>query len=492
MSSPPGHSRRQFLKTSGIAAAALSIPGLASASNPIAAENARPGTDRWQLKATARNREIEGYGSATSVNRGESISFFVNTPEPSFKIQIFRLGWYGGLGGRAVTTEISLPGLSQPTPSPAPDTGLIECAWQPSHTVTVPDDWVSGAYLAKLTAVTSEKQNYVTFIVRDDERSSDLLFQSSVTTNQAYNNWGGKSLYQFNSTGPVARKVSFARPYERGAGAGDFVDRWEYNMLRFLEREGYDVRYVTNIDTHARPQLLSTAKAFLSVGHDEYWSWEMRENVTAARDRGIHIGFFSANVCYWKIRFENGRDGAPYRTIVGYKEQALAEDPFASDPRRVTNTWRHAPTSFPEESLIGVMYVDSQIDADIVISNPGHWVFGGTGLRAGDRLPGLLGYEVDRIFGNGPPGVELLARSPYTRGDNAVTGFSDMTVYTAPGGAVVFATGSIQWSWGLDDYNDGRRTTRRNASAEQITRNVLRRFITGSIDSRYRRRAVRR
>ena len=142
----------------------------------------------------------------------------------------------------------------------------------------------------------------------------------------------------------------------------------------------------------------------------------------------------------------------------------------------------------PEEQLLGVMYIDSQIDGDIVIANPSHWVFARTGLRAGDRLPGLLGYEVDRIFGNGPPGVELLARSPYVRDDTGETGHSDMTIYTAPSGAHVFATGTIQWSWGLDPFNDGRRTSRHNLAAEQITRNVLNRFIGASPG---RRRSVR-
>ena len=430
----PAHTRRTFLTRTTLASGALLLPRwtTSDAVNPIVAENARPGTDRWQLYDTARDREVEGYASATSVNVGEQISFHVHTSTPTLRLQVFRMGWYGGLGGRAMTEELELPGLSQPVPAADPVTGLIECHWQPSYTLTIPNDWVSGAYLVKLAAGDTRKQSYITFIVRNDDRRSDLLFQSSVTTNQAYNNWGGKSLYQFNSTGPVARKVSFNRPYVRGSGAGDFIDRWEYNMVRFLEREGYDVRYITNVDTHARPHLLNTATAFLSVGHDEYWSWQMRENVTGARDRGMNIAFFSANVCYWKIRFEAGWDGRNDRTIVGYKEQALAEDPLRNDPRQITNTWRHAPLNMPEESLVGVMYIESQVDGDIVVTNPGHWVFAGTGLRAGDRLPGLLGYEVDRIHGFGHPGVELLARSPFNRTDDGKAGHSDMTMYRAP------------------------------------------------------------
>ena len=484
-------SRREFVKCSALGGVSLFIPRFGfAASNRIREENAKPGTDRWQLYSISHDREIEGYASATSVNIGEEIRFHVHTSEPSFKLQIFRLGWYGGRGGRMMTDEVTLPGLSFPVPEPQPDTGLVEATWQPSYTLRVPADWVSGGYLAKISAPVSRKESWIPFIVREDGRPSDLLFQSSVTTSHAYNNWGGKSLYAFNSTNGVqATKISFNRPYVRGSGAGDFVLRWEYNMIRFLEREGYDVRYVTNIDTHARPWLLQTAKAFLSVGHDEYWTWQMRENVTMARDRGVNIGFFSGNVCYWKIRLDADSSGEPYRTIVAYKESARQDDPLQHDLRSITNTWRHAPTNMPEEQLIGVMYVDSQIDGDIVITNPSHWIYANTGLRMGDRLAGLLGYEVDRIHGTGPPGVELLARSPYTRNDNGTTGYSDMTIYTASSGAMVFATGSIQWSWGLDPFTDGRRTSRHNLAAEQITRNVLNRFANLTVSTK--RRAVR-
>src|SRR5262249_47364951 len=154
------------------------------------------------------------------------------------------------------------------------------------------------------------------FVVRDDLKRSDLLFQTSVTTYQAYNNWSDFSLY----TEPQASQVSFDRPYSRGNGSGDFLF-WEYSLMRFLEREGYDVTYTTNLDTHLRGDLLKDHKAFLSVGHDEYWTWEMRNNVEAARDAGVHLGFFGANICYWQIRLEaSGCTGDANRVIVGYKQ----------------------------------------------------------------------------------------------------------------------------------------------------------------------------
>ena len=482
-------------------------PTGAHASTPIEVENARAGSSAWQLSNPAEYGEVEGYASLTSVNRGKAIELFVNTRDSSYTIDVYRMGWYGGAGARLVIGPIARSGTVQAIPDPDPETGLIECRWTDPYVLRTanpldPSDWLSGIYLAKLTT-NSGKQGYIIFVVREDERPSDFLYQSSVTTFQAYNNWGGKSLYQFNSVGRAARKVSFNRPYAPsenplaafGGGAGEFLtnnspgDRvssagWEYNMVRWLEREGYDVTYSTNIDTHADPALLPRHRGWLSVGHDEYWSWEMRHHVEQARDQGVSLAFFSANVCFWQIRFEPSHiTGDPHRTIVSYKEDPddeLHEDPYVLDhdptnDHLVTSRWRRAPVNNPEEALLGVMYEADPVDADVVIAKTDSWVTSGTGLRPADRLPGLLGYEVDRVFGFGPQSTTVVAHSPYTIGEQLH--YSDAVFYEWPSGATVFATGSIQWSWGLDDFNVPLlRTTRLHAGAQQITRNVLARL----------------
>ena len=456
--------------------------------NLITTENARPGTDRWRLRS-APSDSIAGYASATSVAAGETIRFYVSTTDPDLELEIFRTGWYGGLGGRRMTPVIPLEVEAQPVPAPDAN-GMIRCQWHETHAMTIPDDWLSGVYLAKLTGRPSGNQNYIIFTVRDD-RAADLLFQNSVSTWQAYNNWGGKSLYPHNSTGPQAKKVSFDRPYSTEDGAGDYLFRWEYNMTRFLEREGYDVTYATSIDTHTNPATLLRAKVFLSVGHDEYWTWEMRANVEAARDRGIDLAFFSANVCYWQARLEDGN-----RTLVSYKESALSADPLANDGNplndtRITTKWRNVPVQRPEEALIGVMYVESPVDGDITVDNASHWVFAGTGLQNGDRIKGVLGYEVDAIHGvQSPPNLVRLAHSFFVTLDGKSSGYSDMSIYTAASGALVFATGSIQWSWGLDDFGPSVRGDRTSPAAQQVTRNVLNRMI-GAKPATAKRRSVR-
>jgi hypothetical protein len=487
------------------------LPLLLALALSTAVENQKPGTPDWELTDVAEAREIEGYASKTSVSGGEPIDLFVHTIAARYTIDVFRMGWYGGAGARRVAGPIERTGIAQEVPAPDPVTGLVECTWRDPYRLDTRDAdgaWTTGIYLARLTTMPGgrgggpRKQSFIVFVVRDDARQAPIVFQSSVTTFAAYNNWGGKSLYAFNSGSAPARKVSFDRPYAvnpygvRLDGASDFLRRWEYNAVRFLEREGYDLAYVTDVDTHQRP-IAGAARIFLSVGHDEYWSWQMREHVEAARDRGVHLAFLGADACFWQIRFEPGSRGDADRAIVAYKEAAGDLDPLAIDGqpqnnRLITGRWRDRPTSRPEERLIGVMYAADPVDADIIVSNAGHWVFAGTGLRNGDVLRGLLGYEVDAIYGGGPATLERLAHSPFVEQGGATektpqTKYSDMTIYTADSGALVFATGSIQWSWGLDGYNaPAWHTLRVSEPAQHMTRNVLNRMLLGKATPRRR------
>ncbi len=459
-------------------------PGIVAAQNLIQLENQKPGTDAWKITNPANNHEIEGYASATSVNRGETVLFYVNTAEPSFSLSVYRVGWYNGAGGRLVADSGLLTGRAQPACPQEPGTGMIECNWAASYSLTVPaspTDWTSGVYLVRLTTRASGKQSYIIFVVRDDGRPSRYLFQSSVMTFQAYNGWGGRSLYGYNSTPSPARKVSFNRPYADGYGTGDFYKQWEVNMLRFLEREGYDVSYCTDIDTHRDANLILQHAAFLVVGHDEYWTWQMRNNVEAARAAGIGLGFFSPNVSYWQVRFENSAvTGAPNRTMVGYKDFAPAEDPYYNDPVNQylsTVRFRDKLLNRPESTLVGIMYDDYDnlaIDADMIIADASNWVCAGTGLVNGSVIRGMVGYEGDHVWPSSPANVQVIAHSPVRN-----VGFADVATYTL-GNSTVFATGSMQWSWGLDDtdyYAHGRLS----APIQQMTRNVLARLGGTSI-----------
>lgn len=466
--------------------------------NVIQRENAKTAaqgvTTEWYIQDQdyARNREIEGYASATCVNRGESIQFFVNTPEPSYTISVYRIGWYGSAGGRLMANPIQRIGRVQPPPLHDPETNLVECHWTDPYTLAIPHnaddptDWASGIYLAKLTAGISGKQSYIIFVVRDDMRGAELMFQTSVTTYAAYNNWGGYSFYDVdNPLRQTAVKVSFNRPYQNpqrpfnGKGAGDFLS-WELLMLRFIEREGYDVTYTSNIGVHITPDCLRRHRAFLSVGHDEYWTREIFDAMQQVRDGGVHLGFFGANMGYWQVRLEPSSTGQPNRKVVCYKWAAPTRDPMhATNPRLTTTVWRDPSLNRPEAALIGVMYDYNSVDLDMVMSDCSTWICAGTGLVNGDVLPGMLGYEVDRIdHASSPANIQIIASSPYQVcfGDGCTpeTRYAHMAYYTAPSGAGVFATGTMQWNWGLDDF--GPWGNRANPAVQQMTRNVLNHF----------------
>jgi hypothetical protein len=476
-----GFSRREILAGMGMAACGLASGCAGQETVHVPSQQDMVGgpqiAQALQLSDPATNREIEGYASAASVNRGEDIRLFVSTSEPTYTIEALRLGWYDGRGSRSMMAPVVRRGEKQEEPVIQPGHGLVECDWRNPYVLSIPNsldpaDWPSGIYVAKLTASASGKQSYIPFVVRDDSRASDVLFQSSVNTYQAYNDWGGRSLY----TDPRARAVSFNRPYAGAYGTGDLL-YWEYHMVRFLESQGYDVTYTTNVDTHARGELLTLHKAFLSVGHDEYWTWEMREQVEIARSHRVSLGFFGSNVSYWQIRYEPSPvTKEPHRTIICFKQEGPDPASHASSSltRRLTTVkFRSHIVGRPEDMLVGQMWETWPVQGDMVVSDTSHWIFDGAGLKNGDHLPGLLGYEVDRIWTHSPAGIHRIAHSPYQH--YGETRYSDMTVYTARSGAKVVATGTMQWNWGLSNVQIGGLSYEIDP-AKVATNNILRKF----------------
>ena len=304
-----------------------------------------------------------------------------------------------------------------------------------------------------------------------------------------------------------AFKVSFDRPYAQpwnntaafGLGAGEYLTNvqpfetypiksaasWNYNMVRWLEKNNLDVTYVTNIDTHSRLKYLSKPKLFLTQGHDEYWSWEMRDHVTEWRDQGVHLAFLGSNTAYWQIRYEDmtndSVESQEPRTIVCFRRQK--RDPIKDKYR--TTKWRDVR---PEALLVGVEYVfplGDPFDEDIIVSDHEHWLFNGTGLKSGDKIPGILGYEVDRIAnikpmdenteGNIPiESITKIFETPLLNRRNQ-TILAQSGFYTATSGANVFGAGTMQWSWGLDDFGvqQGLRTSRLSEVIKIMTWNLL-------------------
>lgn len=432
--------------------------------NPVAAENLRTGSDGWQLRHRAPPGILEGYAGAPSVQHGDSLDFHVRADGPhTLTWEVWRMGWYGGAQGRLVASGGPVPIAQQPTPAPTA-TGLIECHWPITLTVASDASWASGVYLMKLVR-DDGFDAHVPFVVRADERKGAATFQASFTTYQAYNAWGGFSLYD---GAPPAVEVSFDRPFLQGNGAGQYF-RFEHYFVAWAESRGFDLTYLTNVDVDRDPSLVAGQKLFLSVGHDEYWSRREREGVEAALAGGTSLAFFSGNSAYWQIRLEPSRaDGRPQRTQVGWKERAHREDPLRGTPLETTR-WRDAPLREPESALLGVEFdAVEKADRPWIVVNSSAWPYEGTGVSEGDGIAGIVGYETDRADSGTPPGTLILAHSPVTdvsgRGD-----FQEAAVREVPGGAFVFAAGTIEWSWGLSKPGtaDGR--------VQRITENVFRR-----------------
>lgn len=451
----------------------------ANSANPVVAENCLPGTDAWVI--TAYKEGLEIYASTDTLNVGEAIDFFVQS-STAYDLNIYRLGYYGGLGGREVYQRAGLPAAPQPTCARADDSGLRTCStWSRSYTLSIPPEWVSGVYLARVQQVDGG-QNETVFVVREDERDSALLYQQGMTTVQAYNNYGGKSTYDWNSgfcptlAGTSrAVKVSFNRPYNQTLGDPNYFFRVEYPLMRWLEQNGYDLTYSTNMDTHrsgkagAHNELLDH-QVFVSSGHDEYWSQEMRDAVTAARDAGVHLAFMGANNVYWRVRFEpDPLTREPDSVMVVYK----TTEGGPADPTGVhTGTWRDPQgANNPENALLGVMYIgdnDESFWPLRISAEQGkdplyrHTLLNalpeGTFATVGNLI---MGWEWDSRADNGfePAGLRELASTPiigmnltdagdFGKGDVRIES-SEMVYYTAPSGALVFSAGTLQWSWGL-------------------------------------------
>ncbi|MFC5832451.1 N,N-dimethylformamidase beta subunit family domain-containing protein [Nonomuraea insulae] len=398
--------------------------------------------ESWRITRHGADHEIEGYADRVSVLPGERFHLRVSTTAPRFSAAAFRMG----ANPSKVWESAQVKGARQ-APMKLVDGTVSAAHWTPSLPVDT-RGWPEGAYLIRLDASTGA-QRYVPITVRSASTAGRVVMVNAVTTWQAYNLWGGRSLYQ----GPGgfaarSRAVTFDRPYD-GTGARLFLD-FEKEALAVAERSGVPLAYLTNLDLV--PGALDGARAVVSLGHDEYWSPGMREVVTQARDDGTNLAFLGANAVYWRIALR-GRD-------------------VVCDKERVCRLWRE---SRPESALVGQMYDCFPAEGVYRVRRPGHWIFAGT---KGRSFPGMLGVETDRVSRGSPGDVKVLAESPFSCGDRSSVTHS--TYYTAPSGAGVFASGTMRWVCALRGRRCGHGVTDSAAAfTSRATTNVLRRFAKG-------------
>jgi hypothetical protein len=495
------------------------------AANPIVCENALPGDapENWQVKEDGAP-SLQGYATSMSVNAGETESFKIDTTASSYHIDILRLGYYGGDGARLIASNIKLS-ASLPQKQPAcltnSSTGLIDCGnWGVSASWTVPSTAVSGVYIAHLVRNDNGEDSQIPFVVRNDSSHSEILVQTSDATWEAYNDYGGNSLYTCTVACPpgepegykAAYAVSYNRPFDGSFttdGGASYLYYAEYQMDYWLEENGYNVSYTSESQVDGNGALLKNHKIFLSSGHDEYWSAGQRASVEAAREAGVNLAFFSGNEIFWKTRWGASTEGSntPYRTLTTYKETHFNSPVDPQDPKTWTGAWRDprfsppADGGKPENALSGQQFVVNAGTADITVpsqySKLRLWRNTAVAtLKAGTSLTlapgtGTLGYEWDEDADNGfRPAGEFDLSSTTVKGlqtfedygTNVVentTATHHLTLYRAPSGALVFGAGTVQWSWGLATVNAWEASATEPAenppdpNMEQATVNLL-------------------
>jgi hypothetical protein len=447
----------------------------------VADENRQHGTRGWRLPGPARDvggiarGDVAGYVAEQSVVPGQTERIYVRAPGSRYvRIAVFRIGWYGGAGGREVLSSALLPVIHQPPCTHRFATGLTECGWHPSLSFTIPSALPTGVYTVKLTAPTGESD--CLFVVRASA-PQPLIAQLPTSTYEAYNAWGGDSLYpggadRVRLTGiRQGVEVSYDRPYGSVTGAGEFFAR-DVAMVWFLERYGYPVSYTTSESVDADPRQLLGHRAVIDFGHSEYWSARQAHAFARARDAGTSLLFFGSDTLAWRIRYRPAsavasEAGEPDHSIVAYKEYAQL-DPQRSRP---TGPYPHGGASLTGSAYLGCItprlnkpgpptyrYYAWSPSSDLHPS----WLFSGTGITPASRIPGIVGYELDMRTASSPARTQLIGSgaapcmpvAPGAPRPGPGQNVAESILYKARSGALVFSTGTLGWELALEPIPD--------------------------------------
>jgi hypothetical protein len=461
----------------GQSAVTATQPGTGAAeAGWVKRENAKPGSKAWRIKskALADDTQLAGYTDHVSVLPGDPLALYVTTTAPRFTVTAFRLGWYGGDLARRVWGSAPLQGRNQA----AAVTGahrMVTTGWTPSTSVDTMG-WPEGTYLLLLTD-SRGLMKYVPLTVRSQSVAGRLVLLNAVTTYQAYNAWGGHSLYggAGNEFATRSTKVSFDRPYDRNGAR--ILTQYEHPVISEAERGDPPLAYLTSMELDGDPHALDGARGLVSLGHDEYWTVGMRAAATTARDAGTNLAFLGANSLYWRIRLEPSALG-PDRVVVGYK--SAVEDPVTNDAT-TTAKWREDPRPLAENSLLGMLYECFPARGALVVNDPGFFLFSRTGAKKGTGYAGLVGTEIDRAYPvpGTPDNLQVVAHSPVLCGNNTWT-HSDVTYYTTGSGAGVFAVGTMLWSTALRGPNATSGIDARSVTfARRVTANLFAMMAAG-------------
>ncbi|MGC8512403.1 MAG: N,N-dimethylformamidase beta subunit family domain-containing protein [Acidimicrobiales bacterium] len=462
----------------------------------VVAENSKPGTTSWEITGTQSPTGIMGYSNRVQAQVGQSVSLYVSTQAPSFQVQAYRMGYYQGKGARLVWTSAEVPGVVQPACPVSAGINMVECHWPTSLSFTVDSSWVQGQYLLKLVG-SAGQQSYVPLTIWDPSSTATYVVMSAVLTEQVFNAFGGYDLYQGATPCAAnhypcstrARVVSFDRPYASGNGAGGYLSLM-YPLTRLMEQHGLDVTYWTDITLDEHPNLLADHKVLISPGHDEEWSNSMRQAAVAGASAGVNLVFFGASPILRKVRLQASPLGAD-REVVNYRNPV--KDPlYGVDNAEVTqNWWGQAPADLPASTLVGASYVgfNNLTSFPFVVSDPTSWLYAGTGLKAGEQIPGVMTSDFqayDPSRSSNPPNVEILSQSPVTVQYNPSRHFADTVFYTmAASQAGVFTSGTVNWIPSLAVSCPATTTLCPSQVMAELTLNIMRVFGEGPVGRSY-------
>ncbi len=445
------------------------------------------------MSESSPETEVEAYTSSASVEQGGTVGFHVrvqakNNCQMTIKKsttgeQVFEQEF---VVDKFVKNSLDI------------DAAAHGCDWPVAFALTVPQSWPSDIYLAELRV--NKGRSVVPLVVRAKTPGSSILLKVTDTTAQAYNNWGGQSLYNRD---PMAKSVqiTFDRPYVR---IGYKYDYWWFD-LRFLDwchRRNIKLDCCSSVDIHSGSVDLNSYNLMVSIGHDEYWSKETRNRVETFVQEGGHVCFFGANTCFWQVRFERN-----CRQMIGYKELAAKDPMVLQDPSRVTGRWSMAPTNRPENEMTLVSYRNGGGWWDVIpdtdhdrrygkvycVSRPEHWVFDGTDLTQNDTFgtyinergerDTIMGHETDgAVYTFSDAGVPVVSGEDGTPLDAIILAYCDLTdwpgetkngqsgtatmaIRELPNGGAVFSAGTVNWGGALTDYG--------STVVDRVTENLL-------------------
>lgn len=473
----------------------------------IAAENALTGNSstEWSITGAGATSNV-GFARPFNPGVGDTVQFSCHGS--GTVLDVYRIGYYGGLGWRKITT-LTNTATSQPSPTTISSTnGGTHCGnWSVTASWAIPADAVSGLYVGVYRNSGQTDASWVPFVVHDDARPADIIYKlADATWGVAYNEYGGPaapldgaSFYDAardNNIGNRCHASSWLKPMVTRGVSDRATTYWlnaEAPMIRWLERNGYNVKYVGCQDVDQRPSCLDNGAIFMSNGHDEYWSQNMRDNVEARRDAGMHLLFSSGNEVFWRTRMTDAN------TLYCYKDTMSGPGGHtagtALDPVTWTGTWRDTrsannATRDAENNLTGTFFRMNGVNNKSVTFDgqsgyASHVVWRNTSVASGSdvTVSGIVGFEADEMAPTRPGAVTLASQTfnidGFRANDDGQTysgnGSMNWGVVSQrwPSGATVVGFGTCQWSWGLDDAHDNGGAYA-NATMRQFTYNLLR------------------